>query len=136
MKRILNKITITSIVFLLCISLLSSVAQAYSVAFTFEGWGVRGLPSIGSAYINNQQYVRVIHTQVRDYPLYSGALKIIVERKVWWGWSSVTSKMWNNDVYNAYWYPWLSSSGEYRLYFTSVSSVGAQSFYIKGSFSK
>jgi hypothetical protein len=47
------------------------------------------------------------------------------------------SRVWADDVYNQDWYPWLNSSGNYRLYFSlTESTVGGQSFYIMDSFSE
>jgi len=137
MKGFLRKAAVTSIVLLLSLSLLCAVAEAYAVAFTYEGWGIRSKASIGSAQINDQQYVRIIHTQSRDLWRYSGELRVTIQRKVWWGWQDVTSRVWAGDVYNQNWYPWLNSSGNYRLYFSlTENTVDGQSLYIKGSFSK
>lgn len=89
MKGFLRKAAVTSIVLLLSLSLLCAVAEAYAVAFTYEGWGIRSKASIGSAQINDQQYVRIIHTQSRDLWRYSGELRVTIQRKVWWGWQDV-----------------------------------------------
>ena len=70
MGKQLNRLALLSIAFLLCFSLLST-AMAYTVAFSYEGWEIKNLPSANSTTISSSQMVRVRHTQERDKPLRS-----------------------------------------------------------------
>jgi hypothetical protein len=126
-----KRVFVVSLVALLCFSFMFAVAEAYSVAFSYEGWGIRGKPSLGATYLPESQLVMIDHTQERDYPGLESSMTVSIQRKNWLGvWSTVKSKTWNNDVYGVQWYTSLDQ-GTYRLYFSSKSELNAQACYCR-----
>lgn len=114
------------------LSLATSVVQA-AIAFSYEGWGIRSLPSLGSTYLNRSQTVTIRHYQQRDYNRNGVGLTVTVQKHNGWTWYSVASENYY-ETRSATFSPYLSS-GTYRLYFSTTEPSG-QTYDISGTFNK
>lgn len=114
------------------LSLATSVVQA-AVAFSYEGWEIRSLPSLGSTYLNRSQTVTVRHYQQRDYNRNGVGLTVTVQKHNGWTWYSVALETYyetRSATFSLY-----LSSGTYRLYFSTTEPSG-QTYDISGTFNK
>ena len=129
-KKLMTLILVT----LLIIAFASAVVQAYTVAFTYEGWGIRGKASLSSTYVTAGTTVKIVHHQEMDWPVGDG-MNVAIQRQLWWGWLTVHTQYCDGDGTFTF-YKSLTDTDIYRLFFTSVSDQSYQSWYILGSFQK
>lgn len=136
MGKMLRKIVTFSIVVLLFFSFYTMVAEAYTVAFTYEGWGIRSRPSLSQTYIQSPQFILINHTQTKIYPAPTASMEVIIQKQnLWGGFDDVTSTIYNENVSNANW-PVAVSEGTYRLYFKAYSANEVNAYDIVRSFNK
>ncbi|MBT1172985.1 hypothetical protein JS528_06370 [Bifidobacterium sp. MA2] len=116
-----------SIITILCIT---SIAQAYGTAFTYNGTRIQFKYSIGSTSVNAGQTITVNHHQKRDYPANYG-MTVSVMRNTGWGYKSVGSKTFQNDNGGVFSVK-APISGTYKLYFESTYTHG-YTFHVYGT---
>lgn len=112
-----------------------SVANAYSVAFSYDGYQIRDWPSVGQTYVSRGSTVQIVHSQKPDYSTNNTPMMVIIQRRNWIGeWDNIESNSYSGEQHNAAFYRTMPSDGVYRLRFISWDK--AYTFHVWGTFNK
>lgn len=126
----LRKTAIVAFIAMLSVLAISLPTVALAGSFSYEGYGIRGWPSVGSAGIVSSTTGTVAHHQTRNYTQDNMDMTVYIRRQEWWGWSNVASKSFKGDTSG---FSASCSPGTYKLYFEANDPLYA--YDIWGSFS-